>query len=51
MVRDTTLMLLAKLTKGQHHELQKIIAFQNAFDRALDIIENEGGISGSFFIV
>ena len=38
VLRNDALLLLIQLTKG-HANLQKIVAFENAFDKLCDIIE------------
>lgn len=40
-----TLLLLTALTKGNQN-IQKIIAFENGFDRVIQIIESEGFSDG-----
>ena len=39
------LLLLNQLTKG-HASIQKIVAFENAFERIIDILREEGGSDG-----
>lgn len=39
------LLLLTQLTKGNTN-LQKIVAFENAFERLLDIVRDEGNSDG-----
>ena len=39
------LLLLIQLTKGNAN-IQKIVAFENAFERLLDIIKDEGNSDG-----
>ena len=39
------LLLLIQLTKGNAN-IQKIVAFENAFERLLDIIKEEGNSDG-----
>ena len=41
VLRNDSLILLYKVTKGNAN-LQKIVAFENAFDRLFEIIEAEG---------
>ena len=38
VLRNDALLLLIQLTKG-HANLQKIVAFENAFDKLCDIME------------
>lgn len=45
MVRHEGVVLLLSLTIG-HPDLQKLIAFEGAFERLWDIIDNEGGVFG-----
>ncbi len=44
-----TLVLLIDLTH-QNPDIQKIIAFENAFERLLQIIEDEGGAEGDVIV-
>lgn len=43
------LLLLTQLTKGNTN-LQKIVAFENAFERLLDIVRDEGNSDGGIFL-
>jgi len=43
------LLLLISLTES-NADLQKIVAFENAFERLLAIIEEEGAISGGIIV-
>ena len=43
-VRNEALILLVALTPSSS-ELQKVVAFENAFDRVFNIIESEGGLT------
>ena len=43
------ILLLVHLTDG-HHDVQKIVAFENAFDRIFNIIEIEGGMDGGIVV-
>lgn len=43
------LLLLNQLTKG-HANIQKIVAFENAFERILDIIVEEGASDGGIVV-
>jgi intracellular protein transport protein USO1 len=45
IIRNEALLLLVLLTKS-HIDLQKLVAFQNAFEKLLDIIDEEGGSDG-----
>ena len=45
VIRNDTLLLLVFLTKSNAN-IQKIVAFENAFDRILEIICNEGYSDG-----
>lgn len=38
-------MLIINLSSG-HTDIQKLIAFENAFEKAFSVIESEGGIDG-----
>ncbi|GAB6028493.1 hypothetical protein CHUAL_002646 [Chamberlinius hualienensis] len=49
IIRNEALLLLAHLTKGNAN-LQKIVAFENAFERLLDIITEEGGSDGGIVV-
>jgi hypothetical protein len=40
---------LIQLTKGNIN-IQKIVAFENAFDRIYDVISQEGGIEGGIVV-
>ena len=42
-------MLLIQLTKGNAN-IQKIVAFENAFDRIFEVIRQEGGIEGGIVV-
>lgn len=44
------LLLLTQLTKGNTN-LQKIVAFENAFERLLDIVRDEGNSDGGIFVI
>lgn len=43
------ILLLVRLSDG-HHDVQKIVAFENAFDRVFNIIDVEGGIDGGIVV-
>lgn len=45
MFFNQALLLLQRLTKG-HANIQKIVAFENAFDRLLQITAEEGNSDG-----
>ncbi|XP_053393471.1 general vesicular transport factor p115-like isoform X2 [Mercenaria mercenaria] len=49
IVRNDALLLLNQLTKSNAN-IQKIVAFENAFERLLDIIHEEGGIDGGIVV-
>ena len=49
VLRNDALLLLIQLTKG-HANLQKIIAFENAFDKLCYIIEMEGYSDGGIVV-
>ncbi|KAL1115755.1 hypothetical protein AAG570_006045 [Ranatra chinensis] len=49
VVRNDTLLLLIQLTKGNAN-IQKIVAFENAFDRLFDIITEEGYSDGGIIV-
>lgn len=42
-------MLLIQLTKGNAN-IQKIVAFENAFDRIFDVIQQEGNADGGIVV-
>lgn len=42
-------MLLTQLTKGNAN-IQKIVAFENAFDRLFDVIQQEGNSDGGIVV-
>lgn len=43
------ILLLVRLSDG-HQDVQKIIAFENAFDRIFNIIDVEGGVDGGIVV-
>lgn len=45
-LRNEGLFLLRRLVKG-HTEIQKRVAFENAFEKVLAIVEEEGGLEGT----
>ena len=49
VIRNEALLLLVALTKGDE-ELQKIVAFEGAFERALSVIREEGGVDGGVVV-
>ncbi|CAG0879975.1 unnamed protein product [Cyprideis torosa] len=49
VIRNDTLLLLNQLTKGNAN-LQKIVAFENAFDRIFDVMEVEGFSDGGVVV-
>ncbi|XP_066584659.1 general vesicular transport factor p115 isoform X2 [Prorops nasuta] len=49
VIRNDVLLLLIQLTKGNAN-IQKIVAFENAFDRIFDVISQEGGIEGGIVV-
>lgn len=48
VIRNDVLLLLIQLTKGNAN-IQKIVAFENAFDRIFDVIKDEGMADGGKF--
>ncbi|XP_043276188.1 general vesicular transport factor p115 [Venturia canescens] len=49
VIRNDALLLLIQLTKGNAN-IQKIVAFENAFDRIFDVITQEGGTEGGIIV-
>ncbi|XP_078317868.1 general vesicular transport factor p115-like [Crassostrea virginica] len=49
IIRNDALLLLTQLTKGNTN-LQKIVAFENAFERLLDIVRDEGNSDGGVVV-
>lgn len=49
VIRNDALLLLIQLTKGNAN-IQKIVAFENAFDRLFDVIKEEGGTDGGIVV-
>ena len=49
MVRNEGVVLLSALTEN-HSDIQKLVAFENTFDRAFRIIEAEGGVDGGVIV-
>lgn len=49
VIRNDALLLLIQLTKGNAN-IQKIVAFENAFDRLFDVISEEGYTDGGIVV-
>lgn len=49
IIRNDALLLLIQLTKGNAN-IQKIVAFENAFDRLFDVIRDEGSSDGGIVV-
>ncbi|XP_077267281.1 general vesicular transport factor p115 [Temnothorax americanus] len=49
VIRNDVLLLLVQLTKGNAN-IQKIVAFESAFDRIFDVIEQEGNADGGIVV-
>ncbi|CAL1545849.1 unnamed protein product [Lymnaea stagnalis] len=49
IIRNDALLLLNQLTKG-HANIQKIVAFDNAFERIIDIVRDEGATDGGIVV-
>ncbi|XP_012235787.1 general vesicular transport factor p115 [Linepithema humile] len=49
VIRNDVLLLLIQLTKGNAN-IQKIVAFENAFDRIFDVIQQEGNADGGIVV-
>ncbi|PZC74205.1 hypothetical protein B5X24_HaOG208195 [Helicoverpa armigera] len=49
VIRNETLLLLIKLTKANAN-IQKIVAFENAFDRLFEIVSTEGYSDGGIIV-
>ncbi|XP_048510355.1 general vesicular transport factor p115 isoform X2 [Athalia rosae] len=49
VIRNDVLLLLIQLTKGNAN-IQKIVAFENAFDRIFDVISQEGSADGGIVV-
>lgn len=49
VIRNDALLLLIQLTKGNSN-IQKIVAFENAFDKIFDIIRDEGCADGGIVV-
>ncbi|KAF8435278.1 p115 like vesicle tethering protein [Terfezia claveryi] len=48
-IRNEAILLLVRLSDG-HQDVQKIIAFENAFDRIFSIIDAEGGVDDGIIV-
>lgn len=48
-IRNETIILLMALVKDNYNA-QKLVVFENTFDRIFDIMEEEGGIRGSLIV-
>ncbi|SCW01801.1 LAFE_0E07558g1_1 [Lachancea fermentati] len=48
-IRDEAILLLMALANDSSH-IQKLVAFENIFDKLFDIIEEEGGLRGSLVV-
>ncbi|CAG5123020.1 unnamed protein product, partial [Candidula unifasciata] len=49
IIRNDALLLLNQLTRG-HANIQKIVAFENAFERIIEIVREEGGSDGGIVV-
>ncbi|KAK4874155.1 hypothetical protein RN001_013515 [Aquatica leii] len=49
VIRNHVLLLLIQLTKGNAN-IQKIVAFENAFDRLFEVIREEGWLDGGIVV-
>ncbi|XP_075158337.1 general vesicular transport factor p115 [Haematobia irritans] len=49
VIRNDALLLLIQLTKGNSN-IQKIVAFENAFDKIFDVIRDEGCADGGIVV-
>ena len=49
VIRNEALLLLVALTKGDE-ELQKVVAFEGAFERAFAVMREEGGVEGGVVV-
>ncbi|KAL7044237.1 hypothetical protein ACKWTF_001843 [Chironomus riparius] len=49
IIRNDSLLLLIQLTKGNAN-IQKIVAFENAFDKLFDVINEEGCADGGIVV-
>ncbi|KAK9471398.1 p115 like vesicle tethering protein [Dipodascopsis tothii] len=48
-VQNEAVLLLIHLVDG-HPDIQKLVAFESAFDKAFAIVEREGGVDGSMIV-
>lgn len=48
-IRNEALLLLIKLTQG-HEEIQKIVAYRDAFDTLFGIVAEEGYAAGGVLV-
>jgi intracellular protein transport protein USO1 len=51
IIRNECLLLMNNLTKGGSPEILKIIAFEGAFEKLLNIINEEGGNTGGIIVL
>jgi hypothetical protein len=51
IIRNECLLLMNNLTKGGSQEILKIIAFEGAFEKLLNIINEEGGNTGGIIVL
>ncbi|XP_058810573.1 general vesicular transport factor p115 isoform X2 [Phymastichus coffea] len=49
VIRNDALLVLIQLTKGNTN-IQKIVAFENAFDRIYEVVLEEGGMEGGIVV-
>ncbi|KAJ1998607.1 Vesicle-mediated ER to Golgi transport protein [Coemansia thaxteri] len=49
IIRNEGIQLLIAMTKS-NADIQKIVAFENAFDRLLGIVDEEGGVRGNIIV-
>lgn len=49
IIRNEGIQLLIAMTR-QNADIQKIVAFENAFDRLLGIVDEEGGVRGNIIV-
>eukprot|EP01080_Neovahlkampfia_damariscottae_P010789 gene10789-3406_t len=50
IIRNECLLLMNNLTKGGSQEILKIIAFEGAFEKLLNILNEEGGNTGGIIV-
>lgn len=48
-IRNETILLLMAIV-NKNYNIQKLVAFENTFDRLFEIIDEEGGIRGSILV-